>query len=297
MMKIVKKLSYVIIAMTTSIAVNAQQPATPNTSLAQGGPGAFNPMQPMDVYVRDNIVAEKDPIPYSHLREADVSWSKDIWRYIDMRQRQNYSIRYPIYDVIGNRASLYNILSKGINIKEITPYEFGSTKWNTPFSTITTEQEIAVQIEQDTTKNPNTGEILNVNRKENEVVGYYIQEKWYFDKKYSEMRVRINAIVPKFVIYNQRTDRDEPKIPYAVYFPECRKLFSQYAIYNQNNDAQAISYDDFFMQRRFASTITAESNVFENRNIFEFLTGEDILLEAERIKDEIFKKEHDFWEY
>ena len=51
------------------------------------------------------------------------------------------------------------------------------------------------------------------------------------------------------------------------------------------------------MQRRFASTIIGESNVFGNRLITDYKLGQDVLLEAERIKEELFTEEHDLWEY
>ena len=46
----------------------------------------------------------------------------------------------------------------------------------------------------------------------------------------------------------------------------------------------------------FNSTITMEANV-ANRRINEYMVGLDALLEAERIKAEIFNIEHDLWEY
>ena len=55
-------------------------------------------------------------------------------------------------------------------------------------------------------------------------------------------------------------------------------------------------YDDIFWKRMFSSTITMEANV-ANRRINEYMVGLDALLEAERIKAEIFNIEHDLWEY
>jgi hypothetical protein len=64
-----------------------------------------------------------------------------------------------------------------------------------------------------------------------------------------------------------------------------------------NNDAQRISYDDLFMQRRFGSVIIGESNVYNDRFIQEYQTGKYTLFEAERIKTELFNIEHDLWEF
>jgi len=42
---------------------------------------------PLDgVYYKLNS-PNREPIPYTSLREADVMWSKRIWRVIDLRQK------------------------------------------------------------------------------------------------------------------------------------------------------------------------------------------------------------------
>ena len=51
-----------------------------------------------------------------------------------------------------------------------------------------------------------------------------------------------------------------------------------------------------FGKRMFSSTIIKEANVFD-RSINQYMIGLDALLEANRIKEEIFNLEHDLWEY
>jgi len=48
--------------------------------------------------------------------------------------------------------------------------------------------------------------------------------------------------------------------------------------------------------RKFSSYIFKESNVFDRR-IQDYATGIDLLLEGEKIKADIFNKEHDMWTY
>ena len=40
------------------------------------------------VYVNENTPSRK-VIPYTNLRQADVMWSKRIWRRMDLRKKQN----------------------------------------------------------------------------------------------------------------------------------------------------------------------------------------------------------------
>lgn len=57
-----------------------------------------------------------------------------------------------------------------------------------------------------------------------------------------------------------------------------------------------MSYDDLFWKRKFTSTIYKQSNVYD-RKIETYRHGIDALLESEKIKDEIFKIEHDVWSF
>jgi len=82
-----------------------------------------------------------------------------------------------------------------------------------------------------------------------------------------------------------------------VHFPEAREILINAEVFNSvKNDAERRTYDDLFWKRMFSSTITMEANV-ANRRINEYMIGLDALLEAERIKAEIFNIEHDLWEY
>jgi gliding motility associated protien GldN len=82
-----------------------------------------------------------------------------------------------------------------------------------------------------------------------------------------------------------------------VYFPEAREVLINAEVFNLvKNNAERRTYDDIFWKRMFSSTIVKESGVMD-RKINEYMVGLDALLEAERIKTEIFNIEHDLWEY
>lgn len=82
-------------------------------------------------------------IPYAHVREADVMWSKRIWRALDMREKLNHSIYYPLdevtsYDWIRNseRWSLWTIIRKHVmngDLRVFSPYNpdsYGLAAWD-----------------------------------------------------------------------------------------------------------------------------------------------------------------------
>jgi len=81
-----------------------------------------------------------------------------------------------------------------------------------------------------------------------------------------------------------------------ISYPDSRDVFVQSYVYNEFNSAARLTYDEVFWKRLFDSYIYKESNVYDRR-ISQYATGIDALLEAERIKTEMFQFEEDLWEY
>lgn len=110
------------------------------------------------------------------------------------------------------------------------------------------------------------------------------------------MDVRIIGIAP--VVYNidETGAVSGLKELFWLYFPECRYVFQNFFVQNKDNDAQRMSFDDLFWKRMFQSYVIKSSNLYD-REIDSYKAGVDALLEAERIKEEIFTFEHDLWNF
>jgi gliding motility associated protien GldN len=250
-----------------------------------------------NVYVKENIPGKK-PVPFPILREADIMWSQKIWQVIDCREKMNHQLYYPLVDV-DNRKSLISLLIYGINNEGLTVYV------DDEFKQLMTRDEVYQKFDAlpDTqyVPDPNTGElvqkIIEGEIKFEQVTKYELKEQWYFDKQHSMMRVRILGICPIRTWVDAETGQSRKSRTFWVYFDEARPLFAKQEIFNRNNDAQRISFDDIFWQRRFTSYIVRESNVYDNREILSYMQGVNNLMEAERIKQRLFEIEHDLWEF
>ena len=169
------------------------------------------------------------------------------------------------------------------------------------------------------------------------ISAYNIKEDWFFDKERSVLDKRIIAIAPvgrykpieednsladwevaveglnrfrDFVAVNQKgalvsTDQgafdkyDGPTIEremFWLYFPELRNVIVNYFVYNEKSDAQWMSFDDLFWKRRFSGMIYKSSDKFD-RDLNDYRYGVDALYEAEKIKEDIRKWEHDVWNF
>lgn len=254
------------------------------------------------VYVKENTPSRR-VIPYTNLREADVMWSKRIWRRIDLRKKQNQVFYYPEEPAQG-RKNLFDYIKEAI-IKEgtLTAYDPGSpVDPDDEFTTPLTPEDVMTKLVSETEVDvyDDFGEISGTKTvydtvRSAQVKFYEIKEEWFFEKQKSQMESRIIGIKP--VIEVEGPD-GEPSLQdlFWIYFLEARYVFVKSEVFNRINDAERRTYEDIFWKRQFESTIIKESNVYD-RSIEQYKTGLDALLEAELIEEKIFNMEHDFWEF
>jgi len=259
-------------------------------------PSIFQPGDYKDgVYDKENSTNRR-VIPYTHLREADVTWEKRVWREIDMREKQNQQLYFPL-EIGVSRISLLQVLFKYILKNELIAFS---------------DEEFQVQLEPSVIRNKivkiDTVEQMSYLEDGTEVatrVGtsdstwmyrqfrkIRLKEDWFFDKQKSVLEVRILGMG----IYTYDEEKEAPKEQFWVYFPSCRKFFAKHEVYNPKNDSERRTFEDIFWKRQFASVITKETNVFD-RQISEYSKGIDALLESDRIKNDIFTWEHDQWHF
>lgn len=259
-------------------------------------PSIFQPGDYKDgVYDKENSTNRR-VIPYTHLREADVTWEKRVWRELDMREKQNQQLYFPL-EIGVSRISLLQVLFKYILKNELIAFN---------------DEEFQVQLEPSVIRNKivkiDTVEQMSYLEDGTEVstrVGTFdstwmyrqfrkirLKEDWFFDKQKSVLEVRILGMG----IYTYDEEKEAPKEQFWVYFPSCRKFFAKHEVYNPKNDAERRTFEDIFWKRQFASVITKETNVFD-RQISEYSRGIDALLESDRIKNDIFTWEHDQWHF
>ena len=254
------------------------------------------------VYVNENTPSRK-VIPYTNLRQADVMWSKRIWRRMDLRKKQNQVFYYPEEPAQG-RKNLFDYIRQAIlDDGTLTPYDPGTVvDIDDEFTrALTTEDVLAKMIsESEIDVFDEYGDVVGTQKvrdtlRASSVKFYEIKEEWFFEKQKSQLEVRVIGIKPMVEKINASGDPVLEDL-FWIYFPEARFVFANSEVFNRINDAERRTYEDVFWKRQFESTVIKESNVYD-RSINEYKTGFDALLEAEKIEEKIFNFEHDFWHY
>ncbi|NJC28101.1 type IX secretion system ring subunit PorN/GldN [Neolewinella antarctica] len=287
-----------------STALMAQRPANPtinNSSIelpGSGDPtGAEDPannqfINPVNDIVERKMVAERSVLPYEHVREADIMWQKRIWRVLDVREKINLPFANP-------ERPLISIMMDAAAEKKIQLYSVIDDK----FSTVLPAEDLAAlgggidTVEQyDEDFNVTYVEVATEFNPD-VVKRYRLQEVWFFDKESSTMQVRILGIAPLMDQYDENGNFLYERAMFWVYYPGARQVLANESAFVFGNDAANRSWEDVFESRYFNSYVTQESNVLDRRIESYMPGGRDRLMEAERIKQEIFNFEQDLWSY
>ena len=254
-------------------------------------------------YSRSDVHNRK-PTPLPYIREADVMWRKKVWRIIDLREKMNQPLYFPTKEVDG-RFNLVNLMIQGIKDGKLTAYDAkNDDEFKVPMTFEQVKEAFGATTRTQMVKDVDTGEskakqIAGEIRSE-EVKQFMVKEEWYFDKQTSTMNVRVIGICPIQEFYRDEDTNQEQvqrRQVFWIYFPEAREIMAANEVFNAQNTARNLSFDDIFLKRKFNSYIVKEENIYNNREISQYLGSKDAMLESKRIENSIFDYEQNLWEY
>lgn len=254
----------------------------------------------IDDVVDKRLIVENRVMDYQPIREADIAWEVRVQRVIDTREKLNLSFR-------SQELNLFNTFIELIKNEEITV--FTDEKFKSPLSKEDIDKKLSsldtiTDFDYDTYT-----EVIKVVKNDinwENIYSYRIKEIWFFDKETSTMRQRILGIAPIYASPKDMENGIPPGPLFWVYYPEARLPLARYRVFNENNDIAPMTWTDLFDARVFTSYIYKRSNVLDYRLKDYYvpnpeaevdMTGIDMLLHSDKIKNELFNFEHDLWEY
>ncbi|MGI4803167.1 MAG: gliding motility protein GldN [Janthinobacterium lividum] len=254
--------------------------------------------KPQDGYYKKTSILNAKVTPYQYLREADVAYSKRVWREIDVRERMNQYLASP-------KARLIDILMDAIAKGELNAYDPSPSKGDPngdEFSLLLKPGQAMAKMADSVLidKFDKNGDKIGSSMQSGEfnpdsVVKFRIKEDWIFDKQRSVFEPRIIGLAPLIKVKAGGLSLDYQPA-FWIYFPEARNILVTKEAMNRHNDATGLSFDDIFMKRIFSSYIVKESNDKDER-IKDYAQGIDKLYESEKVKKSLLDYEQDLWVY
>lgn len=247
--------------------------------------------QPLNDIAHRKVVPEKQMLQWNIPNERDILWQKTTWRVIDVREKINHPFMYPLspfFDLLVEAAKsgdiqLYHPLKDDFSV-EMDMEDMNNSLFKT--------DTIPVWENQDEM----TLKVVQTSVFYEDIKRFRLKEIWYFDTHDSQLKVRILGIAPLQEVYGEDGYFRYEKPLFWVHYPTSREVFARERVFVESNEAARTTWEDFFEMRKFSSYITKEGNVRDNR-LEELYSGVDLLLESDKIKQDIFNYEHDLWSY
>ena len=262
-----------------------------------------------DAIIERQLVKDRTPLPYEHIREDDAVYRQRVWQEIDVHEKMNLPFVYRATEDNGSQMFI-NILLQAIKSGQITAFD---ANIDDRFTTPMTFKQIAEKVVPkphvvaipDMVKDPDgskgiTKDTVIIEEWDPSIVErYQIKEEWVFDKQSSRLHVRILGICPEKTIKNPDGSFLAVTPLFWVYYPDLRPMLAKFEAYNGKNYGARMSWEELFEARMFASRII--KSTVDNPGdlpISGYIKDQILqLLQGENIKEKIFNYEQDLWSY
>lgn len=265
-----KFLRYTLTAITlatAALAVVAQDTSTSSASApvrrrtdrdrrdASATPGVTGRMQ--DFYTADN----------SSLSDADLQWMRVIYRQLDLEKDKNAPLYFPEEPVDG-QENLFRIIMRLLADGKLKAYEYldgreiFTEKYQSKVKDILDRFYIIyTPAKGSTEKNPRFT-IDEADVPANEVLSYYLIEKWVYDTRNNRLKPSVEAICP---VLHRAGDFGGDAIRYPMFwvkYDDLRPHLAQQTIFlNDDNNLPTCTYDDFFNLTMY------DGDIYKTRNL------------------------------
>lgn len=199
--------------------------------------------------------------------DADKMWMRVIYRDLELDNPKNAALYYP-EEIIDGQENLFRIIMRLLADNNISAYEYLDGK-----EIFTDQYKLKVRDMLDrfhvlysdakgsTEKNPRyTIEESDVPA--NEVLSYYILEKWEFDSRTNKTKRMVEAICP---VLHRSDDFGGDAVRYPMFWVKLEDirpyLAQQYIFIDDDNNLPKYTYDDFFTLSMY------DGDIYKTRNL------------------------------
>lgn len=220
------------------------------------------------------------------ISDADRQWMRVIYRSIDLDKDKNAALYFPEEPIEG-QENLFRIIMRLLANNTIPAYEYlDGREIFTDQYRIKTRDVLDrfyipyTEAKGSTEKNPRfTIDPSDVPT--NEVLSYYVVERWEFDIRHNRLRPVVEAICP---VLHRSGDFGGDALKYPMFwvkFSDLRPYLAVQAIFvDDDNNLPTCSYDDFFTLNMYDGDIYKTRNL-KNKSMVQQYPDPDALKRAQ----------------
>ncbi len=218
--------------------------------------------------------------------EADLMWMRVIYRQLDASNEKNAPLFFP-EEKTQDQENLFRIIMRLLTNNQIKAYEYldGREIFTEEYSIKVKDMLDRFHVLYDeakgsTEKNPKFT-IDDSDVPANEVLSYYILERYEFDSRSNQMNVRVEAICP---VLHRSGDFGGEAVKYPMFWVKLQDLrpwlAQQYIFIDDDNNLPKYTYDDFFLLTMYKGDIYKTRNL-QNKSMMQLYPDEASLKRAQ----------------
>ena len=199
--------------------------------------------------------------------DADLQWMKVIYRSLDLTKGKNPALYYP-EEPNADGENLFFIIMRLLANNKISAYEYldGREMFTDEFKIKVNEMFDRFHIyyteaKGSSYKNP-IYEFENADIPSNEVLSYFIIEKWEFDTRSNQMKARVEALCP---VLHRMDEWGGEAVKYPMFWVKLNDIrpymAQQYVFTDDDNNLARYSIDDFFKLNMYSGEIYKTKNL------------------------------------
>jgi gliding motility associated protien GldN len=218
--------------------------------------------------------------------EADQQWMRVIYRQLDLTKEKNAALYYP-EDIIDGDENLFRIIMRLLANNQIAAYEYldGREIFTDQYRIKVREMLDRFQVLYTTAKGSTENNLrFTIEESDvptNEVLSYYIIERWSVNNRSNTMKTEVEAICP---VLHRAGDFGGEAIKYPMFwvrFADLKPyLATQYVFIDDDNNLAKYTYADFFQMNMYKGDIYKTRNL-RNKSMNQLYTDADDLKRAQ----------------
>lgn len=232
---------------------------------------------------------------------ADAQWSRVIYRELDLTQGSNASLYFPEEPMEG-QTNLFRLMINLMAEGKVKGYEYldgrelFTEKYELQVKDLFDKFHILYEEQAARGKSPARFVIDESDIPCNEVLSFYIKERWSFDQRGSMLFSTIEAICP---ILHRTGDFGGEVTKYPMFwmpYESIRPYLTQYQVMSEGiNNTPRYTFDDFFVMRKYDGKIYKTLNL-QNKSLMQLYPHPDSLKMAqEKIEKELVDFRQALW--
>jgi len=218
--------------------------------------------------------------------EADLQWMRVIYRQLDLTKDANTPLYYPDEPMEG-QENLFRIIMRLLAAGQLPAYEYldGREAFTDQYRVKVADvldrfHILNTPAKGSTEKNPRF-DIDDSDVPANEVLSYYIIERWEFDKRSNRMRTRVEAICP---VLHRSGDFGGEAVRYPMFWIKMDDLRPSLATQNiftsDDNNLATCTYADYFTMGLYNGEIYKTRNL-RNQSLMQIYQEPEALKHAQ----------------